>query len=124
MRRPLAHCLMVLALLFQGVGSAWAATRMSAGEVAFAAHVAELPPCHQVAAKATRDHGFAKGGMNCCGTANCHCVMGCAAAPASALNAQAMGTQREMETAGERVASAPAQQFYGPPLRPPAPLLV
>ena len=119
MRRPLLHCLIVFVLLMQGVGSAWAATRMAAGEVQVAAHIAELPPCHQEAAKA--DAG--KAAMNCCGTGNCHCVFSCGGVPALSLSALSALFTQQVELIAERPQAALARGYYGPPLRPPAALL-
>lgn len=118
MRRSFLHCLIVLVLLMQGVGSAWAGTRMAAGEVQVAAHIAQLPPCHQQAAK---DH--AKATMNCCGTGNCHCVFSCGGAPALSLSALTALFTQQAEVIAERPQAALPTGFYGPPLRPPAALL-
>lgn len=119
MRCPLIHCLMVVALLLQGFGSAWAATRMVAGEVAFAAQLAELPPCHRQAAQDERD---AADGMACCGTAACHCLMACAATAGLGLKPVAIRFAPQVNAAAPREAGALQAVFYGPPLRPPATL--
>lgn len=116
MRRPLVHLLIAFALLLQGAGSAWAATRMAAGEVQVAAHVAELPPCHQEAAKAE----LGKAGMNCCGTGSCHCAMSCGGAPALSLAVAAPLCAQQAETIAERPQPLLPAPYYGPPLRPPA----
>ncbi|MES2683732.1 MAG: CopL family metal-binding regulatory protein [Pseudomonadota bacterium] len=118
MRHTLLHLLITFTLLLQGVGSAWAATRMAAGEVQVAAHVAELPPCHQEAAKAEQD----KAGMNCCGTGSCHCVMSCGGVPALSLAASASLFAQQAETIAERSTPVLHAGHYGPPLRPPATL--
>ncbi len=115
MRRPLLNLLIVFALLLQGVGSAWAATRMAAGEMQVAAHVAELPPCHQEAAKAE----MGKAG-NCCGTGNCHCAMSCGGAPALSLAMTAALFAQQAETIAERPQALLPAPYYGSPLRPPA----
>lgn len=116
MRRPLIHLLIAFTLLLQGVGSAWAATRMAAGEVQVAAHVAELPPCHQEAAKA----GLGKTAMNCCGTGSCHCVMSCGGLPALSLATTASLRAQQSEVIAERPQALLQPGHYGPPLRPPA----
>lgn len=116
MRRPFLHALIAFALLLQGVGTAWAASRMGAGEVQMAAHVAELPPCHQQAAKAE----MAKSGMACCGTASCHCAMSCGAVPALTLGASGLGFDRVAERATDPLPPRLHAGHYGPPLRPPA----
>lgn len=118
MRRPLLHVLIAFALILQGVGSAWAASRMAAGEVQVAAHVAELPPCHQEAAKAE----LGKAGMNCCGTGSCHCAMSCGAVPALSLALAASLFVQQAETIAERPQPVLQEGHYGPPLRPPATL--
>ena len=118
MRRPLLHLLIVFTLLLQGVGSAWAATRMAAGEVQVAAHVAELPPCHQEAAKAEQGQA----GMNCCGTGSCHCVMGCGGVPVLSLALAASLFAQQAEPIAERTQPVLQAGHYGPPLRPPATL--
>ena len=120
MRRPLLNLLMIFALLLQGVGSAWAATRMSAGEVAFAAHVAELPPCHQQQAEDEREASDQQAGMACCGTAACHCAMSCGAATGLQCDAAAIRFARFTPAIAPREAGALQAVFYGPPLRPPA----
>ena len=112
---------MVLALLLQGVGGAWAATRMSAGEVAFAAELQELPPCHRQQAQEER-RAASENGMACCGTAACHCAMACAALPALLAEAAAVRFERDLTFAAPSTVGALASVFYGPPLRPPAPL--
>lgn len=122
MRRPLVHCLIALVLLTQGLGSAWAATRMTAGEVAFAAHLADLPPCHQQQAQDDREAAAKTGGMPCCGTAACHCAMSCGAAMGLSFDTAALRHARQVEPVSTRVEHAPHAVFYGPPLRPPAPL--
>lgn len=118
MRRPLINLLIAFALLLQGVGSAWAATRMAAGEVQVAAHVAELPPCHQEAAKA----GLGKTAMNCCGTGSCHCVMSCGAVPALAFVASAALFPRQPVLPADAVQASVHAGHYGLSLRPPATL--
>jgi len=117
MRRPLLHCLLVLTLLLQGVGSAWAASRMAAGDVAIAAHLAELPPCHQEAAQAELNQDG-----NCCGTGVCHCAMACAATPALPLLATTSLFQRQAEPLAELAESHLHAGYHGLPLRPPATL--
>lgn len=118
MRRPLLHLLIAFTLLLQGVGSAWAATRMGAAEVQVAAHVAELPPCHQEAAQAE----MGKAGMNCCGTGSCHCVMSCGGVPALSLAANGLSFASQPEPLTEAPQAALLGGHYGPPLRPPASL--
>lgn len=118
MRRPLVHLLIAFALLLQGAGSAWAASRMAAGEVQVAANVAELPPCHQEAAKA----GLGKVGMNCCGTGSCHCVMSCGGAPALSLAMAASLRAQQAETIAERPQAMLQAGHYTSQLRPPATL--
>ena len=117
MRRPLINLLMVFALLLQGVGSAWAATRMSAGEVAFAAHLADLPPCHQQQAEDERDD---QASMACCGTAACHCAMSCGAVTGLQCDAAAIRFGRFVMATPLGESGALQAVFYGPPLRPPA----
>lgn len=118
MRRPLIHCFIALILLLQGVGSAWSASRMAAGDVQMAAQVADLPPCHQAAAKAQ----MGKGGMHCCGTSLCPCIMACGAVPALAFSLVAALLPRQLETLGEPSPLALQAGHYGLPLRPPAAL--
>lgn len=90
---------------------------MAAGDVAVAAHLAELPPCHQEAAKAELDQDG-----NCCGTGVCQCAMACAASPALPLLAMSSLFQRQAEPAGEGVECLLHAGHYGSPLRPPATL--
>ena len=118
MRRPLIHLLIAFALLLQGVGSAWAATRMAAGDVQVAAHIDNLPPCHRQAATAAQG----KPGMHCCGTASCHCVMSCGGVPALSLAMAASLFERQAETIAERAQPLLQAGHYGSPLRPPATL--
>lgn len=117
MRRPLLHCLLALTLLLQGIGSAWATSRMAAGDVAVAAHLAELPPCHQEAAEAEMAQA-----RNCCGTGICYCAMACAATPALPLIAIMSLFQHQSESASEVAESLLHAGHYGLPLRPPATL--
>jgi len=117
MRGPLLHLLIAFTLLLQGVGSAWAATRMAAGDVAVAAHLAELPPCHQEAAQAEMTQAG-----NCCGTGVCHCAVACAATPALPLLATTSLFQRQAEPLGDVVESQLHAGYHGLPLRPPAAL--
>ena len=82
MPRPLLHCFVALLLLVQGLGSVWAASGMAAGQLAYAAAQAELPPCHQEASAKS-------GGMKsaCCIGGHCKCAALCAASTAAALAA-------------------------------------
>ncbi len=118
MPRPLIHLLIAFALLLQGVGSAWAATRMGAAEVQVAAHLADLPPCHQDAAKAQQADEAST--MNCCGTGSCQCVMSCGGVPALSLAMAAALFARQAEITAEPPQPALQAGFYGAPLRPPA----
>lgn len=117
MCRPLVHLLIAFALLLQGVGSAWAASRMAAGEVQVAAHVAELPPCHQEAAQSQMTPGG-----NCCGAGLCHCAMACAATPALPVLAGISFFPRQAAAHGRLATSLPQTGYRGLLLRPPAAL--
>jgi hypothetical protein len=110
MRRTLAHCFLVLILLSQGLGSAWAASTMAAGSVQLAAQVADLPPCHQPEAAQA---------MDCCGTSSCQCLMSCGMAAAFALATTAVCYLPITLVGAERASAALQAGFYGPPLRPP-----
>ncbi|MES2885358.1 MAG: CopL family metal-binding regulatory protein [Pseudomonadota bacterium] len=118
MRRPLLNLLIVFALFLQGVGTAWAATRMAAGEVQMAAHVAELPPCHQEVVKAE----IGNTSMNCCGTASCHCAMSCGVLCALSFAASVALFQPQALSLSEPVQIALQRGHYGSALRPPAAL--
>lgn len=116
MRRPLIHLLIAFTLLLQGVGSAWAATRMGAGDVQAAAHLADLPPCHRAATEAAQG----KAAMPCCGTSACHCVMSCGGVPALSLATIDLAFAQQLEARAEAPQSALQAVHYGPPLRPPS----
>lgn len=116
MRRPLVHLLIAFVLLLQGVGSAWAATRMAAGDVQITAHIANLPPCHQAAAKSDA----AKLGMRCCGSGSCHCEMSCGALPVLAFAANGTLWLLQAMLLTETVQPALQAGHYGSALRPPA----
>lgn len=118
MRHLLVHALVAFALLMQGFGGAWAAGRMAAAEVQMAAQLAELPPCHQQAAKAEQ----AAAGMTCCGTASCQCVMGCGVLSALSLAAVTTRFSRQLQASPDSPQPALLTLAYGPPLRPPAAL--
>jgi len=118
MHRLLAHCLIALVLLLQGIGSAWSASRMVSAEVQFSAHLAELPPCHRQALKESRGKDATT--MRCCGTASCHCVMSCGGLPALPLQSTAAFFARQSEFIGEHTGLSPRAIHYGPGLRPPA----
>lgn len=115
MRRSYLSLLMVLVLLTQGLGGAWASARMSGAGLVWAEQQAELPPCH-------RDSGgeAAVKAVACCEDGACACAMACAVAPALASPA---GALRLPSTAIDRPVAASAALHaghHGPPLRPPS----
>lgn len=118
MRHSLVHCAVALVLLMQGLGSAWAASRMAAAELQPAAHVAAMPPCHSQTAAETQG----KAVMHCCGTSLCPCLMACGAVPALAFSLVAALLPRQLETLGEPSPLALQAGHYGLPLRPPVAL--
>jgi hypothetical protein len=117
MRRSRLSLLMVLVLLMQGLGSAWASARMSGAELVWAEQQAELPPCH-------RDSGdeAAMKTMACCEDGACACAMACAVAPALASPAGALLLPTTAIDRPLAVRAVLHAGHHGPPLRPPSEL--